>query len=69
MKLRVFPFQIFSRLEFSKWKELRQSKQETLQLLLKKAVVVNARHLASQLARHLVVLLTSSAKTAKANKN
>jgi len=49
-------------MEFLKWKELRQLKQETLLRAQKTAVAVNARLLANQLAKLLAVLLTNSAK-------
>ena len=49
-------------MEFLKWKELRQLKQEILLRAQKTAVAVNARLLVNQLAKHLAVLLTNSAK-------
>jgi hypothetical protein len=49
-------------LEFLKWKELRQLKQEILLRAQKMVAVANARHLANQLVKHLAVLLTNSAK-------
>ena len=53
---------LYKRLEFLKWKELRQLKQEILLRAQKTAVAVNARLLANQLAKHLVVLQTNNAK-------
>jgi hypothetical protein len=58
---------ILFRQEILLWKELRQSKQEIFRKAQLRAVVANARHLASQLVKHLAVLLTSSVKTAKTN--
>ena len=49
-------------MEFLKWKELRQLKQEILLRAQKMVVAANARHLANQLVKHLAVLLTNSVK-------